>query len=647
MESVESSMELRAGPLELLLEPGGLRYVRLDQREVLRRVYVGVRDRNWGTIEPQISNLRLEIEPHSFRIEFDSTHQQGEIDFRWHGLITGTVAGEINFEMEGEAHSDFLRNRIGFCVLHPIDECAGRPCELLHTDGTLEQSQFPNDIAPYQPFLDVRAITHKLLPNVYATVRLEGETFETEDQRNWTDWSFKTYGTPLSLPFPVLVKRGEQVRQRITLQLSGLPPAYATQTAEQSDAIRLRVGMKPISTLPQIGLGMASHGQPLTPREVERLRALNLSHLRVELHLSEAGFQQRLEQAVAEAGAVGVGLEAALFFSDAVELELQQLLGALEELEPPVLRWLVFHLTNKVPSTFLVKTVKEALRQYDAQGVIGTGTNAWFTEINRQHPPVAEADWLCYALSPQTHAADDLTLMENLVGQAATVQNAKRLFGALPIAVTPVTLKPRFSPNATGPQLSSAPNELPSQVDVRQSSLLAAAWTLGSLKHLAESGAASITYYETTGWCGVMELATGSLLPHQFPSLPGAVFALWHVLADIGEFSGSQIMPLQGETSTEGGLKIGGLALRRNGQMQLVLANLSANEQQVHLELSAKRARMRRLNQANWQTAMQAPEEFRTRLADIMIPNGGQLSLSFSSYELITVLFEIEESFQP
>jgi D-apionolactonase len=53
MESVESKLELRAGPLEMLLEPGGLRYVRLGEREVLRRVYVGVRDPNWGRLSPK------------------------------------------------------------------------------------------------------------------------------------------------------------------------------------------------------------------------------------------------------------------------------------------------------------------------------------------------------------------------------------------------------------------------------------------------------------------------------------------------------------------------------------------------------------------------------------------------------------------
>jgi hypothetical protein len=625
VETTDQSIELCVGSLTMLFEPGGLRYVRLGQREVLRRVYVGVRDQNWRTIEPQLSNLKSEIQADSFRIEFDCKHQQGEIDFRWRGEITGTAAGEINFTMDGEAHSNFLRNRIGLCVLHPIEECAGQPCEVLHTDGTVEHSQFPLDVAPHQPFFDVHALTHEVLPGVRATVRMEGETFETEDQRNWTDYSFKTYSTPLSLPFPVLVKKGEGVSQRVTLQLSGL----LSQTPIQSDEIRLRIEAAPIQQLPQIGLGMASHGQPLTSQEIARLQALGLSHLRVELNLLEADFEQGLERAVAESDALEVGLEVALFFSDAVETELQKLIAALQRLKPRVLRWLILHATEKVPGAQLVKTTAEALRQFDSNSVIGTATNAWFTEINRQHTPVKavkEADWLCYPISPQTHAIDSRTLMENLVGQAATVQNARRLFGSLSVAVSPVTLKPRFSASAPGP------NELPPQVDPRQPTLLAAAWTLGSIKYLAESGASGITYYETTGWRGVMELEAGSLLPEQFPSTSGAVFPLWHVLAEVNDFAGGDVLPLQSPA-----LKVAGLALSRDGRKRVLLANLTPQPQAVQFELFWERVRLKRLNEENLSEAMLSPEAFRAKPADEMLVPSGQLALILAPYEVITL----------
>jgi hypothetical protein len=54
--------------------------------------------------------------------------------------------------------------------------------------------------------------------NLQMELTFEGDIFETEDQRNWTDSSYKTYSTPLSLPFPVSVTKGEKINQRISCQ---------------------------------------------------------------------------------------------------------------------------------------------------------------------------------------------------------------------------------------------------------------------------------------------------------------------------------------------------------------------------------------------------------------------------------------------
>jgi D-apionolactonase len=84
-------LQLSAGPLSLRFEEGGLRYVRWGEREVVRRVYCAVRDANWGTVPDQITNLDADIRDDSFRIEFDVENRQAEIDFTWHGTITGEV----------------------------------------------------------------------------------------------------------------------------------------------------------------------------------------------------------------------------------------------------------------------------------------------------------------------------------------------------------------------------------------------------------------------------------------------------------------------------------------------------------------------------------------------------------------------------
>jgi len=71
-------MELRAGPLTMIFEPASafLRHIRLGDHEVLRAIYGAVRDQNWGTIPPAVSNLKSEIKADSFSLSFEVTCQQ-------------------------------------------------------------------------------------------------------------------------------------------------------------------------------------------------------------------------------------------------------------------------------------------------------------------------------------------------------------------------------------------------------------------------------------------------------------------------------------------------------------------------------------------------------------------------------------------
>src|SRR5512145_3486821 len=113
--------ELRAGPLQLIYEQGDLRYIRLGNSEILRRIYMALRDRNWGTVPAHLSNVERNVAEDSFLIRYHVDHIQGEIDFVWEGELRGDPDGKITFSMEGIARSTFWRNRIGFCVLHPAN----------------------------------------------------------------------------------------------------------------------------------------------------------------------------------------------------------------------------------------------------------------------------------------------------------------------------------------------------------------------------------------------------------------------------------------------------------------------------------------------------------------------------------------------
>jgi len=627
-------LHLRAGPLRLVFDDGDLRYVRLGDREVLRRVYAAVRDRNWDTVLPVMSNLHAEVGADSFRITYNAEHRQHDLDFRWKGTISGDARGIVTFEMDGRAHTSFLRNRIGFCVLHPMRECAGARCEVEKADGSTEASEFPRYISPHQPFMDMRSISHEVTPGVWADVRFEGEIFETEDHRNWTDASFKTYCTPLALPFPVPVEAGTEIRQVVTLSIRGERPAEVGAAA--GGGVRLAVSPRDaagFARLPRIGLGCASHGMPLSDRELDRLRALNLSHLRVDIDLAEGVYESRLRQAAGEARALGTELEVAVTVSDAAQGELEALGDALARLAPPVCRWLVFHADEESTTARWVSIAREHLGRYGEAALIVSGAPAYFTELNRSRPEPPFADAVCYSLNPQVHAFDNSSMVETLEAQTATVESARQFAGDLPVVVSPVTLKPRFNPNATGPESEPLEGELPSQVDVRQMSLFGAAWTAGSLKYLGQSAVDSVTYFETTGWRGVMETGQGSQTPDAFRSLPGCVFPMYHVFADVGEFSGGLVVP----AISSDPLVSDGLALIKNGRTRVLLSNMTAEPQEVTVENLDENVRLRYLDETNAEEAMLAPETFRGREGELMRTRHGALQISLLPYSMARI----------
>src|SRR5688500_2319135 len=184
--------DLRAGPLRCVLEDGALRWVTLTladgiEREVVRGVYAAVRDRNWATPAPRFTRYDVAAREHSFSVRFTAEHVAGDIDLVWDGTIDGAADGTIAFSMGAIARSTFLRNRLGFCVLPPM-EAAGSALEVEHPDGSREAGFFPIDISSHQPFFEIAAMRQHLADSL-VEILFEGDVFEMEDQRNWTDAS--------------------------------------------------------------------------------------------------------------------------------------------------------------------------------------------------------------------------------------------------------------------------------------------------------------------------------------------------------------------------------------------------------------------------------------------------------------------------
>lgn len=531
---------LRAGPLDLWLDPvgGAVRWVRLGNREVLRGIYVAVRDRNWDTLAPVLHFVSRRVGRDHFLIEFECSHDRADIHFRWRGRLEGRTDGTLIYGFDGEARSTFRKNRIGFCVLHPIRECAGRIAWQKRTDGSRRRTRFPATIEPQifgrSSFKNLRSITHEVVPGCRARVAFEGEVFEMEDQRNWTDASFKTYGTPLLQPFPVTVRAGQRFSQKITLQLLRKRGRRLPTPRRRTPAIpTISIPAGPNGILPRLGLGLASHGEPLAKEEIARLRRLGLAHLRVDLRLAGTGAAPALARALREAAQLQVALELAVHLPARGKCDPGPLLAQLRKTRVPVAR--VLALRTGEPAT-TPETLAWVRRHFGRLcPLVGAGSDCNFRELNYAHATgqldLADASLLFWSINPQVHAYDDWSVMETLEAQPATVQTARALARDCPLVVSPLTLKQRFNPLATGPVADPPPGELPGTVDVRQREGFAAAWLLGSIAGLTAGRVTSLTCFETTGWRGVMERRHGSPLPDKFPSRPGELFPVYRVLS--------------------------------------------------------------------------------------------------------------------
>jgi D-apionolactonase len=630
---------LRAGPIRLLYDPasGFIRQLCLGDREILRGIYAALRDQNWGTVPGVLRELRSKIGQDFFEIEFEVTHCRDEILFVWRGSVRGDADGTVRYDLDGEARSNFLRNRIGFCILHPIRECAGANARQTRTDGRIVECRFPTVIEPQifgrASFQDLRAVAHEIEPGMWMEIDFEGDVFEMEDQRNWTDASFKTYCTPLALPFPVKISAGNRVRQSVCLRLTARHPtqtAHSVAVFDKPARVTVVMPAAPAGRVPSIGFGVASHHQPLTSHEISRLRALAPAHLRVDVKLAAADWAEAWDETAHRVSQLGLGVELALHLPRDIAPDLKALAEALRRTGVPLVRILVLRDGESATRRHTLTLVRQHLAVLDVP--IGGGSDCNFCELNREQAlgqfALADCDFVFWPITPQVHAFDHLSLVESIEAQPHTIQSARGFADKRPLIVSPITLKQRFNPVATGPEAPPPPGELPPQVDPRQLSLFGAGWTVGSLAALACAGAESLTYYEITGWRGVMETVSGAANPAQFPSRPGQVYPLYHVFA--GVVGCSATVPV----NVSNPLAVTAFALfDRGGLPRLLLANVTDSARLVRISgWSQPNAQVRVLDESNALEMTDHPDHFLGQPVEPIVTEAGMLTMELPPF---------------
>jgi hypothetical protein len=462
---------------------------------LLRAIRVVVRDHDWRTAPPVRRRLVIsgpQDGSRALRLDIDVVHRDGAVEFQWIGEITFRPGG-LGFALRGAALRTFRRNRIGIVVLHPIED-AGRAVEVTEPDGATRPGRLPVAISPHQPLRNIRALRWST-GDVGAHLQLTGEVFETEDQRNWTDASFKTYCTPLAEPFPVTVTAGQRVEQSAILSVTASPvPVRAIRRTTTSDIpIALSRSAGP---LPAFGLGCSTVDLGLP--EPERTPHPTAAALLVELDLRQTGRWARLASALAEARAWRAELDVRLITDDPGHIAeaVDRLVGH------PLCRIGVFHPASHVTEGELWTALTDQLARLPRVSPVG-GTRAHFTELNRTLDRLpADIPELTFGITPQMHAVEREHVVDSIAGQRQVAENAVRLAGGRPLHVGPITLKPRFNAVATTSGLPVVPigdQLLAERTDQRQSTAFAAAWMLASAQALAIDGVTSLTYFETVG----------------------------------------------------------------------------------------------------------------------------------------------------
>jgi hypothetical protein len=603
---------LAAGPLTVDLEEGNLRSICFHGIEVIRGIAFLVRSGTWATLSPTIGDLRIRQSVNEFEVSYKARVQDGVQELEYIASISGRGDGHLIFSCEATAITKFTTCRTGFVVLHPIEGVAGHAVRIEHVDGTEVEGRFPALIDPVQPMLDLRALTHEAAPGITVVCRMEGDTFEMEDQRNWTDASFKTYVRPLARPWPYTLTAGERCSQRVAVTISGRPLHRPGSGAD----IGLEFGLTH-GSMPPIGLGCVPAEAAAAMPHMATLRVAGISAL-------VCRFDPRYGHGVADLiryRDLAAGMNA--------EVELQLVVPSVDDFAADIAAAaamvaearLIPTTVMVVPAADLVSTppgspwpscppleaIYRAARSAFPGIRLGGGMFTHFTELNRKRPPVDLLDFITFATTAIVHAADDRSVMETIEALPSMAASARVIAGDLPFVVGPSAIGMRDNPNGPGPLANPRGIRLPmAGRDPRQRGLFNAAWTLGYIAAFALGGAARIAASAPVGDFGILD--------HE------GVWPVYHVLRMCALLRGGDLRAVR----STGGSALAALHVTAAGVSHLLLANLTDTTLRVALPSEFTGAQLAMLDEAALRqgvgaTDLLAPSAHRTAAAHITL----------------------------
>jgi hypothetical protein len=460
---------LQDGALRVEVRDGAVGAVTAGGVEVLRGLTYPVRNADWGTHLTR--TVAEEAGPRSYRRDFAEAGGAFSGTFRAE-VSDGRLVAEVSFAFPQGARV----NRAGFTLLHPIRGVGGSALTIRHPGGGETRTAFPALVSPAQPARDIAGMTHSV-GGVEVDIAMEGEVFEMEDQRNWSDASFKTYCRPLSLPFPYDIAPGETVRQRIVL--TARPGEAAAETGADAAPLAAR--------LPQV---MLAHEAGLS--DVGALTSF--PGVPVLFRLTPETPEADLR---AVAGRTGTALE--IVFDDLPGLEALIARTKAAGLAPVRVTalprgYLRSHQPEGPwPSGPTPADALAPLRAGFPGAMVGGGSLTNFTELNRCRPDPASVDFVTFGNTAIVHAADDLSVWQTLEALPDIFASAAGIAGGKPLHLGLISIGVRSNPFGAGVAPNPGGLRLPMAMDdPRQGTGFAAAYAVAVLARAAAAGVESL-----------------------------------------------------------------------------------------------------------------------------------------------------------
>lgn len=551
--------EWRSGPWSLEVRDDELADLAYDGRVVLRSVRAVIRDRNWDTAALVVdrvaeSDLALTLHVHSTGLGADLR-----------GIVRAEVRGpgRLRVLTDLESVTAFDTNRTGLVVLHPPG-LAGSPLRITHPDGRVEASAFPSRISPHQPAFDIAGLAWSG-DGLDVDVRFTGDVFEMEDQRNWTDASYKTYNRPLALPFPYPLAAGERVVQSIDVAVSG-----SAGGADADPVARIRLDVGP--ALPAIAVSAATAPDP-APADSAASPAPAPAAVLVELDLATGNWRAALGRAAAS----DLPLDVRFVLDEAHPSSIDDAAPALRGLR--VARVTAFWPTGPsrhVSDIEAIGLLRHALAEAGVDAAVVGGARSHFTELNREHHRLPHAlDGIVFSVTPLFHSLGTDQLVESIAMQRLVATQAVEIAGRLPVHIGPISLRPHFNDVATMPPPMPAHDDLregygsalTDTADRRQAAPELAGWTVASAAALAVPGVATLAYFEEWG-------------PRGLRAADGTPYPVRDAVAALAELSGAP--GLRGGSPDGLVWAIGALS---DHHATVLVANLDRRERRVEIEL--------------------------------------------------------------